>query len=191
MISAILPSSLLAFAGDGRVSLPDLRHLTALTELRLDMAVLSPAGGQLPHLPNLRVLSFIGSRYVPWDGYLHAQCPGPQTLGLADATPLLAEVRFAVGNWPGISDPHEQLATLAPLAQLQTIVLDFWIEVDLYRETLPELFTDARWLLRHDTLLSLPLSVTKLVLCRFDSYEPAIALPENIVVVFHEKSLLD
>ena len=68
MICAMLPSSLhaLDFAGTGRVSLPDLRRLTALTELRLDMALLTPTGGQLPHFAALRVLSLIGSSYWPW-----------------------------------------------------------------------------------------------------------------------------
>ena len=45
MFCAILPSSLHALVfGGGRVSLPDLRHLTALTELRLDLAFLTPTG---------------------------------------------------------------------------------------------------------------------------------------------------
>lgn len=182
LISAILPSSLLAFAGDGRVSLPDLKYLTALTELRLNKAILSPAGGQLPHLPALRVLLFIGSRYAPRGGHLHAQYPGPQDLGLAYATPHLAVVRCSVGDM-SMSGPHEQLAPLAPLAQLNIVVLDFgW-----YDEVSEE---DPSLLLRHDTLLSLPPSVTELVLCRFDRCQPAVALSENVAIVITDKSLL-
>ena len=52
-------------------------------------------------------------------------------------------------------NPHEQLHTLAPLAQLNTILLDFWF----YDQA------SADELLRPDTLLSLPHSITKLVLC--------------------------
>lgn len=179
MLYAIFPGSLhaLCFAGSGTVSLPDLKHLTALTELRLDMAVLTPTCEQLPCLPALPVLSLIGAYYWPWDrpdgrGWW----PGPlPDLGLACSTPLLAEVRFAVG----FTHPHVQLATLAPLAQLR-IALDFF---DNHKE-LP-----AEHLLRPDTLLSLPPSVTQLILCGFERCVPAVALPEKTAIVYEESLL--
>ena len=123
--------SLHALHVHGRVLLPELRHLTALTELCLDLAVLTPKGEKLPHLPALQVLSDVGSMYGPSDlddaqtQLRQKLCPDPQDLGLTYATPLLAEVRVAVGH-EGTSSPHEQLVTLASLAQLLTIVLDFW-----------------------------------------------------------------
>ena len=191
MISAMLPSSLHVLHMDGRASLPDLGHMTALTELCLDLTVLTPKGGKLPQLPALRVLSLVGSTYGPSDleyaqtQLCQMQCPGPQDLGLATSAPALAEVRFAVGS-ECMSAPHEQLATLAPLAQLKTIVLDFWYTSDCSQDE--ENATEG--LLRADTLLSLPASVTKLVLRRFDRCDPAVALPEIIAVVFDEESLL-
>ena len=44
----------------------------------------------------------------------------------------------------------------------------------------------AERLLRPDTLLSLPPSVTKLVLCSFESCVPGVALPEDIDVVYED-----
>ena len=161
-----------------------------LTELCLDSAVLTPKGGKLPHLPALRVLSLIGSMYGPSDldyeqtQLCQMQCPGPQDLGLAYATPLLAEVRFAVGH-EGISSPNEQLVTLTPLAQRKTIVLDFW-----YFHIPSDSGEDPEDLLRPNTLLSLPPNVTKFVLRRFDRCEPPVALPKNIAIVFDEESSL-
>ena len=65
------------------------------------------------------------------------------------------------------------LATLAPLAQLKAIVLDF---EDAYELSEPEhLLRPESWLL--------PSSVTKLVLCNLDRCVPAVALPENVPVV--------
>ena len=83
MFCAILPSSLQAldFGGYGRASLPDLKHLTALTALRLDWAYLNPARGQLPRLPALRLLSFVGADYAPCN-QVAACYPGPKDLGL-------------------------------------------------------------------------------------------------------------
>ena len=109
MFCAILPSSVQAlhFTGLGRASLPHLGHLTALTELRLDGAFLTPPGGQLPHLPALQALSLVFAEYTPSDEY--EECPGPQDLGLAHSTPLLAELRIVVGSGD-MSSPHEQLA---------------------------------------------------------------------------------
>ena len=92
--------------------------------------------------------------------------------------PLLAEVRFAVTC--AMTAAHEQLASLAPLAHLKTVVLDFFHPYKWDKESV----------LRPDSLLSLPPSVTKLVLCSFDRCVPAVALPENIDVVY-EKSLLE
>ncbi len=177
---AILPSSLhaLQLAARGRrVSLPDLRHLTALTELHLDWAHLNPTGGQLPRLTALRVLSLVGAYHSSWQQEAHTHTrppsPGPQDLGLAYSTPLLAEVRLSVGS-AGMSAPHKQLATLASLAQLRTIVLACF---NVWKES----HTERR--LRPDTLLSLPPSVTKLVLCNVHRCVPAVALPENIAIV--------
>ena len=177
MFCAILPSSLhaLHFTGKGRVSLPDLKRLTALTELRLNYAVLTPRGGQLPPLPALRVLSLVGTKYSPWVT-MQRWFPGPQELGLAHSKPHLAEVRFAVGEY-GMSAPHEQLALLALLAQLRPIELNF----TFYR------CSPTEGLLRPETLLSLPPSVTKLVLRDVDRCVPAVALPENIAIVRHEE----
>ena len=101
MFCAILPSSLhaLKVAGVGRVSLPDLTHLTALTELRLDWVWLTPKGGQLPRLPALQVLSRIGASCTKEDqGDAQGECPGPKDLGLAHVTPLLAEGCFALDH---------------------------------------------------------------------------------------------
>ena len=113
---------------------------------------------------------------------LQGEHPGPKDLGLAYASPLLAEVRCAVGY--AMYAPHDQLATLAPLVDLKTVALDF---VD-------DPWGRAEDLLRPDALLSLPPSVTKLVLCRFEKRVPAVALPENIAIVLcvyvHEESLL-
>ena len=181
MFCAILPSSLHALhfcASHSKVSLPDLRHLTALTELHLDWAYLKPTRGHLPHLPALRVLLLVGTYYSSWQQNF---CPGPQDLGLASSTPVLAEVRLSVGN-AGMSAPHEQLATLAPLAQLRTIVL---VCFSAWKERY------AERLLRPDTLLSLPPSVTKLVLCSFRNCVPAVALPENIDVVYEDRYVPD
>ena len=72
-----------------------------------------------------------------------------------------------------MSAPHEQLATLASLAQLNIVDLDF----SRYDSE------SSEKQLRPDTLLSLPRSVTKLVLRDFDRCVPAIALPENVVIV--------
>ena len=176
MFCAILPSSLHALhftASTSKVSLPDLRHLTALTELHLDYAYLTPTIGQLPCLPALRVLSLVGTYYSSWH---QNSCPGPQDLVLASSAPLLAEVRLSLGN-AGMSAPHEQLAALFPLTQLRTIVL-------VFLAAWKERFADR--LLRPDTLLSLPPSVTKLVLCGFNNCVPAVALLENIAVVFED-----
>ncbi len=150
----------------GRVSLPDLGHLTALTELRFDQAILT--GGPLPHLPALRLLVA--------QGFYKSQppectSPGPRDLGLADATPLPTELHLSVGPVVAL---HEQLATLASLAQLKTLVLDF----ESY-EGLPPVNQ-----LRPTTLLSLPPSVTKLVLYLFEFCVPAVVLPEDIAIVF-------
>ena len=41
-------------------------------------------------------------------------------------------------------------------------------------------------LLRPDTLLSLPPSVTKLVVCGFAGFLPALKLPENIAIVYEK-----
>ena len=60
MIYAVLPSPLhaLNISNGGKVSLPDLGHLTALTELRLgEYSILTPAQERLPHLPALQVFS--------------------------------------------------------------------------------------------------------------------------------------
>ena len=67
-----------------------------------------------------------------------------------------------------------------PLAHLRTIVLDCF---DPYED-------NNQNLLHPNSLLSLPPSVTKLVLCRLDRFVPAVALPENIAVVY-EESLLE
>ena len=179
MFCAMLPNSLLALDfACGITPLPDLRHLTALTELRLDLAVLTPTWGhvsaQLPHLPALRVLSFIGAYHL-WGSpnERQIQCPGPEDLGIANSAPLLAEVRFAMGR---ISYADEQLATPASLTHLKTVVLDF---IDPDEEGVGGLLQ-----LRPDTLLSLPPSVAKLVLCGFDSCVPHVAPPENIAIVY-------
>ena len=76
-----------------------------------------------------------------------------------------------------MSAPHEQLAALARLAQLRTIVLVFF---PAWKEKY------AERLLRPDTLLSLLPNVTKLVLCSFNNCVPAVALPENIDVVYED-----
>ena len=101
-------------------------------------------------------------------------CPGPKELGIAHSAPLLADIRFAVTS--SMTDAHEQLATLAPLAHLNTIVLDF---IDFFEKDLCP-----------DTLLSLPPGVTKLILCSFDRCVPAVARPEYVATV-HEESLHD
>ena len=172
MFSAVLPSSLRVLdVQGGRVSLPDLGHQTALTKLQLRQTVLTPARGQLPPLPALHFF-ICDARYLVWDNSPD-DWPGPQDLGLASSAPLLSSVKFSLGTC-GMSWPHEQLATLAPLAQLRTIELDF----DSYGVLWPEK------LLQANTLVSLPHSVTKLVLWEFDGRAPAVALPENVAVVF-------
>ncbi len=97
---------------------------------------------------------------------------GPWDLALASSAPNLTEVCFSLGGC-SMFEPHEQLATLAPLAQLNTIVLDC---EEAYELSEPE------QLLRPEGIL-LPSSVTKLVLCNFDRCVPAVALPENVAVV--------
>ena len=97
--------------------------------------------------------------------------PGPRDLSLATATPFLTEVHFSLGN---IVAPHEELAALASLAQLKILVLDFGD----YEGCPPAN------LLQPATLLSLPPSVTKLVLMEFNKFVPATALPEDIAIVF-------
>ena len=168
MFSAMLPTSLrvLDHKKGGRVSLPDLGHLTALTELRFDLTILK--GGGLPHLPALRLLVATAFYMVQPNDLI---VPGPHDLGLADATPLLSELHLSLGFMVA---PHDQLACLASLAQLKTLVLDF----NGYEDAPPEN------LLRPTTLLSLPSSVTKLVLCDFERCVPAVLLPEGIDLRF-------
>ena len=72
--------------------------------------------------------------------------------------------------------PHEELATLASLAQLKDLVLDF----DKYVGCPPA------HLLCPTTLLSLPPSITKLVLWEFAKCVPAIALPEDTANEFEK-----
>ena len=167
---AHLPSSLCALhLNYGRLLLPALSHLTALTELRLWDMTLFPFQGQLFHLPALRVLGLSHTTLHNTNDPLY---PGPQDLGLAFLAPLLTEVLLELGTC-GMSAPHEQLATLASLAQLNIVDLDF----SRYDSE------SSEKQLRPDTLLSLPRSVTKLVLRDFDRCVPAIALPENVVIV--------
>ena len=168
MFCALLPSSLRAlyYWTGGRVSLPDLGHLTALTELRFEGTVFT--GLPLPHLPALRMLGAEGHCLSQQGTFID---PGPSSLGLATATPLLRIVHFALGNMVA---PHEEFAALASLAQLKTLVLDF----DNYIDCPPAN------LLRPDTLLSLPPSVTRLVLWRFHKCVPAVTLPEDIDIEF-------
>ena len=164
---AMLPTTLRALNHlGGRVSLPDLGHLTALTHLRLDETVLT--GLPLPQLPALRVLDVNGHCLSQQDTFVD---PGPRALGPASATPLLTDVHFALGN---IVAPHEELATLASLAQLRILVLDF----DGYEGCPPAN------LLRPTTLLSLPPSIARLVLWEFNQCVPVTALPEDIADVF-------
>lgn len=152
--------------GGGRVSLPDIRHLTALAELGFGETTLV---GALPHLPALRVLVARGIR-MP---HPHAHVsPGPRDLNLTAAAPLLTELCLCLGC---MIAPHEQLATLAPLAHLRTLLLCFRDYKDAPQENL----------LRSTSLLSLPPSITKLVLYNFQKCEPAVALPENIAVVLN------
>ena len=70
--------------------------------------------------------------------------------------------------------PHEQLATLASLAHLEALVLHFGVY-----EGCPQVNR-----LHPTTLLSLPPSVTKLVLSKFSSCVPAVMLPEDISIVY-------
>ena len=169
---AMLPTTLRALHHlGGRVSLPDLGHLTALTELRLDDTVFT--GLPLPHLPALRVLGANGHCLSQQGTFID---PGPRDLGLATATPFLTEVHFTLGI---IVAPHEELAALASLAQLKILVLDFG-----YYEGCP-----PANLLQPTTLLSLPPSVTKLVLMEFNKFVPATALPEDIAIVFEGDEL--
>lgn len=110
----MLPSSLqaLAFRAGGRASLPDLKHLTALTELRFESTILTPGGGQLPHLPAMQVFSENEARYLhPFS----APGAGPRDLGLASSAPNLTKICFSLGTG-SMSEPHEQLATLVSLA---------------------------------------------------------------------------
>ena len=124
MFCAVLPSSLraLRITNGGKVSLPDLGHLTALTELRLGRVVLTPAQERLPHLPALRVLSLECSNHVGEDDDTPGKPVGPPDLDLACAAPLLTEFSLELGK---LSSPHEQLAALGSLTELKTIVLDF------------------------------------------------------------------
>ena len=191
MFCAMLPTSLHSLASwhGGRASLPDPRHLTALTRLHFDSTILTPYRGQLPHLPALQVLSIKGAQYLDQDNgedFWNHGSPGPQDLGLTSSAPLLTEMRFSLGTGC-MSWPHKQLATLAPLAQLSTIVLDFCYYPQ--NEICHHVYSHQRGpgvpekLLRPDALLSLPCSVTKLVLRRFQNCLPAVALPENNVIV--------
>ena len=82
-------------------------------------ATLGPVGGQLPRLLALHVLTL----YSSW--YLDDSEPGPRKLGLASAEPFLTEIKCWMGQGC-MKEPHEQLATLAPLGQLRTIVLSFF-----------------------------------------------------------------
>ena len=179
MFCAVLPSSLLSLdMRGGRVSLPDLGHLTALTKLRLDGTVLTPARGQLPPLPALQVVK-LDAVYLGQDD-VQNEWSGPQDLGLASSAPSLIEASFNIGK-AGMSRPHEQLATLAPLAHLKTIVLDF---DDYFVNIFPE------HLLEPDALLSLPHSVTELVLWDFDRCVPFVAVPENVATVYKNRDRL-
>ena len=163
--SAMLPTSLrvLEHWSGGVVSLPQLGHLTALTELQFDNTLIL---GPLPQLPALRLL--VADAHHLCNGS-HSDA-GPCDLGLAAATPLLAEARFNLGK---MIAPHEQLGTLMSLSRLKTLVLDFCD----YE------YQPAENLLRPDTLLSLPPSVTQLVLREFSLCEPDIMLPENVTIV--------
>lgn len=168
IFSAMLPTSLRAldhWAG-GKVSLPDLGHLTALTELCFNDTVIT--GLPLPHLPALRFLDASGHCLSQQGMSID---PGPRALGLATATPLLTEVHFALGNMVA---PHEELATLASLPHLKILELNF----DGYEGCPPAN------LLRTTTLLLLPPCVTKLVLWHFHKCVPAVELPEDIAIMF-------
>ena len=170
-ISAVLPSSLHTLDLDaGRVSLPHLGHLTALTKLHSWRTVVTPAWGQLPPLPALQCIH-LDAQYLVQDD-VEAHWLGPQHLGLAALAPHLTEVSFLVGGC-GVFRPHEQLAALAPLAQLKSITLDF----GTYHHARPE------QILPSGGLLSLPLSVTKLILWDFYKCLPAVAVPDNVAVV--------
>ena len=76
---------------------------------------------------------------------------------------------------PACLSPNEQLATLAPLVHLKIVML----ELKHACKTV-----SAEDLLRLSALLSLPPSVTKLVLSNSDYCLPLVALPENVAVVF-------
>ena len=102
---------------------------------------------------------------------------GPPDLDLAFSAPLFTEFCLELGK---LSNLHEQLATLASLRELKTIVLDFR---KYGRGPFGRMRVPPENNLRQDTLPTLPVSVTKLVLCEFDSYAPTVALPENITVV--------
>lgn len=170
---AMLPTSLRALVHNygGRVSLPHLGHLTNLTELCLDGTHLTPTGAHLPYLPALQVLSIYACCYGPLQ--LDLDDVGPRELCLVGSTPRLAKVGFPLG----MPAPHQQLAALAPLAHLHTIVLDFG---DYAART----WRHPDRLLPPDTLLNLPPSVTQLVLCDIDSCVPPVAIPDNIAVVY-------
>ena len=153
------------------VSLPHLGHLTGLTKLRLLYSELMPAQEQLPPLPALRHFECCACswRVAPtWSFAPKLHYPGPQDLGLASSLPLLTKVTLLLDG-DCVSQPKEQLATLADMTQLETIELHF---------------CEAQNALPLDTLLSLPRSATKLVLWNFPrDCVPAVVLPENIIIV--------
>ena len=186
MFCAVLPSSLRALniSNGGKVSLPDLGHLTALTELRLGGVILTPAQERLPHLPALQVLSLECSNYEGEDVDTPGRPVGPPDLDLAFSAPLLTEFCLELGK---LSDPHEQLAALASLTELRTIVLDFR---KFGRGPFGRMRVPAENKLRQDTLLTLPVSITKLVLCEFESCVPTVALPKNMTVVIEPACVL-
>ena len=171
----MLPTTLrgLHHCNGGRVSLPDLGHLTALTELRFNRTVFT--GLPVLHLPALRVLRASGPCLSQQGRHVD---PGPTHLGLATATPLLTEIHFDLGD---MLAPHEELAALASLAQLKILGLEFdgYIGCPLTN------------LLRPTTRLSLPPSISKLVLWQFRKCVPAVALPEDIAIVSEEVSELE
>ncbi len=111
---------------------------------------------------------------------LQGERPGPKDLGLAYATPLLkSAVLWAMQCMP-------RMISLPPWL--------LWSISRPLRWTFDDPWGRAEDLPRPDALLSLPPSVTKLVLCRFERRVPAVALPENIAIVLcvyvHEESLL-